>query len=124
MPLGTCRSDDPGRDLPVENCRDIRLAHDGRSVTRTISLPWYSRENYPRILALVADRHNLASTYDQWLMVAENNELVARQAGLEITRVMIEPDAFARWCAQKGVAPDSAARMAYVSAQAAPGKDA
>jgi hypothetical protein len=86
-------------------------------VTRRIALPWYSRENYPGILAVVADRHNFASTYDQWLMAAENNELVARQAGLEIDRVMIEPEAFARWCAEKGAAPDSAARMNYVSEQ-------
>jgi hypothetical protein len=26
---------------------------------------------------------------------------------------MIEPDAFARWCAEKGVEPGSAARMDY-----------
>ena len=82
-----------------------------------IRLPWYSRENYPGILGVVADRHNFASTYDQWLMAAENNERVARQAGLEIDRVMIEPEAFARWCAGKGAAPDSAARMSYVSEQ-------
>jgi len=86
-------------------------------VTRRIRLPWYSRENYPGILGVVADRHNFASTYDQWLMAAENNERVARQAGLEIDRVMIEPEAFARWCAGKGAAPDSAARMNYVSEQ-------
>lgn len=86
-------------------------------MTRRIRLPWYSRENYPGILGVVADRHNFASTYDQWLMAAENNERVARQAGIEIDRVMIEPEAFARWCAGKGAAPDSAARMSYVSEQ-------
>jgi len=86
-------------------------------VTRRIALPWYSRETYPGILAVVADRHNFAATYDQWLMAAENNELVARQAGLEVDRVMIEPEAFARFCAEKGIAPDSAARMNYVSEQ-------
>ena len=86
-------------------------------MTRRIALPWYSRESYPGILAVVVDRHNFASTYDQWLMAAENNELVARQAGLEIDRVMIDPDAFAQWCAAKGIAPDGAARKNYVSEQ-------
>jgi hypothetical protein len=86
-------------------------------VTRRIALPWYSRENYPGILTVVADRHSFASTYDQWLMAAENNELVARQAGFEIDRVMIEPEAFACWCAEKGIAPDSTARRNYVSEQ-------
>ncbi len=86
-------------------------------MTRRIALPWYSREDYPGILAVVADRRNFAATYDQWLMAAENNELVARQSGLEIDRVMIEPEAFARWCAEKSIAPDSAARRNYVSEQ-------
>jgi hypothetical protein len=82
---------------------------------RRIGLPWYSREDYSRIRDMMADRHNLAPTYDQWLAAAENNETVGRQAGLEIVRVMIEPDTFARWCAEKGVDPNSAARMDYVA---------
>ena len=90
-------------------------------MTRAISLPWYSREGYPRILALVSDPHNLASTYDQWLMAAENNERVARQAGLDVSRVMIEPEDFARFCADNGIAPDGAARKEYVSRQRASG---
>ena len=69
-----------GRDRPQLRS----AARDGWYVTRRIALPWYSREDYPGILAVVADRHNFAATYDQWLMAAENNELVARQAGLEI----------------------------------------
>ena len=80
---------------------------------RRIGLPWYSREDYPRVREMMSDRHNLASTYEQWLAAAENNESVGRQAGLDIVRVMIEPDAFARWCAGKGVEPGSAARMDY-----------
>ena len=93
-------------------------------MTRRIRLPWYSRENYHGILGVVAERHNFASTYDQWLMAAENNERVARQAGLEIDRVMIEPEAFARWCAEKGMAPDSTARRSYVSKQRSAGDGA
>ena len=85
------------------------------SGNRRIGLPWYSREDYPRIREMMSDRHNLAPTYDQWLMAAQNNESVGRQAGLEIARITIEPEAFARWCAEKGVEPGSAARMEYVS---------
>jgi len=80
---------------------------------RRIGLPWYRREDYPRIREMMSDRHNLAPTYDQWLAAAENNESVGLQAGLGIARVMIEPDAFARWCAQKSLEPGSAARMEY-----------
>ena len=64
---------------------------------------------------MVADPHNLAPSYEQWLAAAENNESVGRQAGLEIERIVIEPSAFARWCGAEGLEPDSAARMRYVA---------
>jgi hypothetical protein len=82
---------------------------------RKIALPWYKREDYPDIRRMMADRHNLAPTYEQWLSAAENNESVAQQAGLEIERILIESSSFARWCAAEGLEPDSAARMRYVA---------
>jgi hypothetical protein len=82
---------------------------------RRIWLPWYSREDYPRIRDMMIDRHNIASTYDAWLAAAENNENVGHQAGLQISRIMIEPDKFAKWCREKGLEPDSAARIKYVA---------
>jgi len=82
---------------------------------RRIGLPWYSREDYPRIRDMMSDRHTLAPTYDAWLAAAENNEAVGRQAGLQIIRIMIGPDAFAQWCREKGLEPDSAARMRYAA---------
>ena len=87
--------------------------------TRRIGLPWYRREDYPRIRDMMSDRHNLAPTYDAWLAAAENNESVGRAAGLQIARIPIEPEAFARWCAERGVEPGSAARMEYVSEKSA-----
>jgi len=82
---------------------------------RRIGLPWYSREDYPRIRAMMTDRHNLASTYEAWLASAENNEIVGRQAGLRIERIMIEPNPFAAWCEEQGLEPDSKARMTYAA---------
>ncbi len=83
--------------------------------TRRIGLAWYRREVYPRIRDMMSDRHNLALTYDAWLAAAENNENVGHQAGLQISRIMIEPDKFAKWCREKGFEPDSAARIKYVA---------
>jgi hypothetical protein len=86
---------------------------------RRIGLPWYRREDYLRIRDMMTDRHNLASTYDTWLAAAENNENVGRQAGLQISRIMIEPDTFAKWCTEMGLEPDSAARIKYVAEMSA-----
>lgn len=85
---------------------------------RIIGLPWYRREDYPIIRQMMADAHVLASTYDQWLVAAENNEAVGRQAGLEIARVVIVPEEFKAWCLAQGLEPDSAARTKYASARA------
>lgn len=83
--------------------------------TRTAGMPWYAREDYAAILALMEDPHVLAPVYDQWLAAALNNEREAERAGVRVVRVRIEPDAFARWCAGQGLAPDSRARMRYVN---------
>jgi hypothetical protein len=64
---------------------------------------------------MMSDRHNLAPTYDAWLAAAENNESVGRNAGLRIARILIEPEAFALWCAGRGLEPGSAARMEYAA---------
>ncbi|MFC4174053.1 hypothetical protein ACFOYU_18700 [Microvirga sp. GCM10011540] len=80
------------------------------SPRRRIGLPWYSREDYPRIRAMMNDPHNLAPSYDQWFMAAQNNERVAQEAGLEVVRVPITPEDFAAWCSARGVEPGSSAR--------------
>jgi hypothetical protein len=58
---------------------------------RRIGLPWYNREDYLRIRDMMTDRHNLASTYDSC----------------------------AKWCTEKGLEPDSAARIKYVAEMSA-----
>ncbi|MBF9195923.1 hypothetical protein [Microvirga terrestris] len=82
---------------------------------RLIGLPWYRPEHYQRIREMMSDRHNLASTYESWLAAAENNEAVGRATGLQVRRILIEPEAFAGWCAERNVEPDSAARRDYVA---------
>ena len=74
------------------------------SPTRIIALPWYSREDYARLRSIIVDSYGLAPTYAQWLMVAERNEAVAHRSGIPVKRVIIEPDTFARWCENQGVA--------------------
>ena len=82
---------------------------------RKAGMPWYAREDYAAILALMEDPHVLAPAYDQWLAAAQNNEREAERAGVRVVRVRIEPEPFARWCADQGIAPDSRARMRFVN---------
>jgi hypothetical protein len=82
---------------------------------RKAGLPWYEREDYARILALVEDPHVLAPVYDQWLAAARNNEQEAERAGVTVVRVPIRPEPFARWCQEQGISPDGRARMRFVN---------
>jgi len=81
---------------------------------RVIGLPWYSRDDYPAIRGMMTDAHNLAPSYDQWRMAAENNERVAQEAGLHVVRVTMTPDEFAAWCAARNLEPASSARSRWV----------
>ena len=89
---------------------------------RSAGMPWYAREDYAAILALMEDPHVLAPAYDQWLAAAQNNEREAERAGVRVVRVRIEPEPFARWCADQGLALNGRSRMRYVNETVARGE--
>ena len=84
-------------------------------MNRSVGVPWYGREDYPRILAVMEDADTLAPTYEEWLMAAENNQAEARRVGVEVVRVPIEPDTFVRWCADRGSPRTRASRVEFVN---------
>lgn len=90
---------------------------------RKVGMLWYVREDYARIRAMMTDPHNLAPSYDQWLMAAENNARVAQEAGIEVVRVTVTSEGFAAWCAERGLEPDGSARMRRAQEAAAAGPD-
>jgi hypothetical protein len=75
---------------------------------------WYARKDYPTILALMADRHRLAPTYDEWLMAAEQVVREVERAGLVVRRVTVRPEAFRAWCAARALPLDSKSRQIFV----------
>jgi hypothetical protein len=82
--------------------------------SRRIGLPWYRREDYGSLRAAMADPHVLASSYDAWLAAALNNEAVARQAGLDVSRIVLDAITFAAWCDARGRLADATARLDFV----------
>ena len=85
------------------------------ATNRIVGVPWYAKEHYPQIRAIMEDAHTLAPTYETWAMAAENNEAEARRAGVEVVRVPIEPETFTRWCADRGVPRTRTARVEFVN---------
>ena len=85
------------------------------ATSRGVGVPWYAREHYPQIRAIMEDAHTLAPTYEAWRMAAENNEAEARRAGVHVVRVPIDPETFLRWCADRGTGRTRAARVEFVN---------
>lgn len=83
---------------------------------QAIGIPWYTRENYDRCLAMFADAQKLPRTFDDWLVRAEEAEKERTDQGMLVLRAVIEPEEFARWCADHGYAHiDTKARADFAS---------
>ncbi len=87
----------------------------------TFALPWFMAGYYAGTRDLMADRDQLPEAYDVWLMSAQQIEGELKRVGYEITRVMIEPQAFLAWCTEQQIVPDGRARTAYAKAMAGGG---
>jgi hypothetical protein len=87
-------------------------------MSRVIGMPWYRAEDYARLREMMADPHAMAGGVEAWQASAVNNEQVARNAGLSVVRVLIEPDVFASWCSARNLPLDGSARMRFASEMA------
>lgn len=80
---------------------------------RIFGMPWYRREDYPRLLEIVADPEKLCATYDEWFAIAEPMVRWFEAQGLLVERVEINPDLFRHWCRNRDLAPNGRARTLY-----------
>lgn len=76
---------------------------------------YYSRAQWPRLLAAAADREVLEDTHDEW--VAFYNSTVAKLggAGGKWVRVPIDVDELVAWCVQQGRPLNGAARAEFTA---------
>lgn len=82
---------------------------------QAIGMPWYTRDNWPRLMAMFEDRHKLHRTYDEWLRAAEAGCKAQEVKGVRVVRANIDPDDFAQWCKAKGLKLDANGRMAFAN---------
>jgi hypothetical protein len=75
-------------------------------------IPWYRRDDYPRLLKLLGDDHRLPLTFDEWQVKAEQafRYYSARTA---IHRAYIDPQKFAAWCLVRGRHIDNDALLEF-----------
>jgi hypothetical protein len=80
-----------------------------------VGLAWYRREDYPRILEMMADRREMHDTYDEWLRDAERLEQRLVSDGHAVTHVTIDPEIFRSWCDQHNLKPVAKSRSRFVA---------
>jgi hypothetical protein len=76
--------------------------------TRGTGIPWYRRDNYRRVLEVMADHEKLPTTFDKWQGRAEMAERQLKREGQLVFRVPLDADEFAQWCRGNGHATDAA----------------
>ena len=95
---------------------EVRLTEpDAEPVRVPVGLAWYRREEYPRILEMMADRSEMHDTYDEWLRDVERLEQRLVSEGHAVTHVIIDPEIFRSWCDQHNLKPVAKARSQFVA---------
>lgn len=86
-----------------------------RVPTIGVGIPWYRRDDYPRILEIMADSHVLSPTYDEWEKRAHIAERDVIASGRTPYRAYIDPDKFRAWCVMRGRDVDGSSRIKFAS---------
>ncbi len=82
---------------------------------RAVGIPWYRREDYPRILRIMADADKLPPTWDKWFYRAEQFRHRVEKSRQVAVKAYIDPDEFPAWCEARGLNVDAQARMAFAN---------
>jgi CheY-like chemotaxis protein len=87
-----------------------------RQLGCSLGIPWYRREDWHALLALLVDaKRLLPATYDKWLRRAEQTEKKFKRQGTIAERVYIDPIEFSLWCVDRGTDLDAAVRMDFAA---------
>jgi hypothetical protein len=76
---------------------------------------YYSRPQWPKLLAASADREVLEGTYDGWVSVYNSTVSKLGAVGGKWVRVPIDVDELVAWCVQHGRPLNGAARAEFTA---------
>lgn len=85
---------------------------------RATGIPWYAREDYPGILAIMEDAQVLPATWEEWFKRAKKVRDQLRAQGHIVEQVHIDPDTFPEWCGANGHNVDAKGRTAFANLHA------
>jgi len=76
-------------------------------------IAWYRPEQWTLMLSLIPDPEVFPHTYTEWLARASETLHELRKHGATVHQVDVDIKALLAWAAEKGRAPDGAARAEY-----------
>ena len=86
------------------------------SSTKTVvGLCWYHPEQWERLKDILADRHELEDTYEEWRKNAHRVICDMEAEGKTIKKVNINIEELLAWCNEKGYPVNGKSRSEYVS---------
>jgi hypothetical protein len=91
----------------------MELCNMDKSSVEIYGLPWYRLKDYATIRRIMADGHNLPYSFAIWRLSAKHGEKRLKQDGKMVVRVLIDPEAFRRWCEAHSLDLNSTARFLY-----------
>lgn len=82
---------------------------------RAMGIPWYRKEDYPKILKIMSDGKALPRTWTEWSNKAEQLREKLVKDGVIVETVLLDPDEFPGWCKARGLDVNSQARTAFAN---------
>ncbi len=80
-----------------------------------VGIAWYRESEYDELRKLFVDSDRWASTYAEWLPLAEKALKKLQDEGQVVVKAYIHLNTFPEWCKKRGLPLDSKARMAFAN---------
>ena len=80
-----------------------------------VGIAWYAREDYGRVLDVMADADLMPETFQEWHERAFEVEGQLKARGFHILRVPLRPEPFVAWCRASDVTADADARCRFAA---------
>jgi hypothetical protein len=82
---------------------------------RVVGVAWYRPDQWQRLLEVAADSDSLHNTHPEWEIEATVRLQDLRNMGISVYRVDVDVEELLRWCNERDLELDGAARSRFVA---------
>lgn len=82
---------------------------------RVVGVAWYRPGQWQRLLEVAADRDSLHDTHAEWEIEVTAKLHDLRKMGIPVRRVDVDVEELLRWCNERDLELDGAARSRFVA---------